>query len=243
MSRMRASATSRRLFEPSPEASRRLFEALMHGRLDHVQRYYRRTIAGDAINAKCFGTRPHMHELGLYSPQPPISSSAGATALHICAWRGHERVVAWLLQQGAQCDIEDAYGRRAEHVATRGVRALLCPTTHDERPTSRAGGASSAHRGATYEEVKTLSQQQVTAYAIATWPHSECAVCMVPFADKLGELASQMPVCKHTFCAPCLDRWLRTHSSCPMCRASLSDAVAAPPRTVHGAVTPVTREV
>lgn len=53
---------------------------------------------------------------------------------------------------------------------------------------------------------------------------SECAVCLSVFVD--GEDLRQLPKCKHSFHADCIDMWLYSHSNCPLCR----EAVAVPPR-------------
>lgn len=47
----------------------------------------------------------------------------------------------------------------------------------------------------------------------------ECSVCLMPFAE--GEEVRQLPKCKHSFHAPCIDMWLYSHSNCPMCRADV----------------------
>ncbi|XVE70683.1 hypothetical protein DITRI_Ditri10aG0089900 [Diplodiscus trichospermus] len=47
----------------------------------------------------------------------------------------------------------------------------------------------------------------------------ECAVCLSVFED--GEEVRQMPRCKHSFHAPCIDMWLYSHYDCPLCRASV----------------------
>lgn len=54
-----------------------------------------------------------------------------------------------------------------------------------------------------------------------------CAVCLGDFEE--GEELRAMPECLHTFHVPCIDMWLRSHSSCPICRASVS-----PSLTVNG---------
>ncbi|KAF6151135.1 hypothetical protein GIB67_002387 [Kingdonia uniflora] len=51
---------------------------------------------------------------------------------------------------------------------------------------------------------------------------NECAVCLCVFEE--GEDVRQLPRCKHSFHAPCIDMWLYSHSDCPLCRA-----IVAPP--------------
>ncbi|XP_076942052.1 E3 ubiquitin-protein ligase ATL41-like [Bidens hawaiensis] len=44
----------------------------------------------------------------------------------------------------------------------------------------------------------------------------ECAVCLSSFED--GQMIRALPNCKHHFHAECIDKWLGSHSSCPICR-------------------------
>lgn len=48
---------------------------------------------------------------------------------------------------------------------------------------------------------------------------TQCSVCLGDYQaeDKL----QQIPVCGHTFHMDCIDIWLATHTSCPLCRLSL----------------------
>lgn len=44
----------------------------------------------------------------------------------------------------------------------------------------------------------------------------ECAVCLTPFEDT--EILRLLPKCKHAFHLECVDTWLVSHSTCPLCR-------------------------
>ncbi|BDA45933.1 probable E3 ubiquitin-protein ligase ATL41 at C-terminar half [Coccomyxa sp. Obi] len=48
---------------------------------------------------------------------------------------------------------------------------------------------------------------------------SECAICLEGFAR--GEKVRELPACSHVFHKACVDRWLRSHSACPLCRTAL----------------------
>ncbi|XP_021731375.1 RING-H2 finger protein ATL13-like [Chenopodium quinoa] len=54
----------------------------------------------------------------------------------------------------------------------------------------------------------------------------DCAVCLCEFEpdDKLRLL----PKCSHAFHVDCIDTWLLSHSTCPLCRASLLQDFGAP---------------
>ncbi|XP_020587800.1 RING-H2 finger protein ATL2-like [Phalaenopsis equestris] len=45
----------------------------------------------------------------------------------------------------------------------------------------------------------------------------ECAVCLS--AAEEGEMVRMLPQCKHLFHVGCIDMWLYSHSTCPVCRA------------------------
>lgn len=51
----------------------------------------------------------------------------------------------------------------------------------------------------------------------------DCAVCLAALEE--GELTRLLPTCRHVFHVECIDMWLYSHSSCPICRAE----VEAPP--------------
>lgn len=44
-----------------------------------------------------------------------------------------------------------------------------------------------------------------------------CSICLDPLDQTLQETK-----CKHTFCGQCLDTWLATNSTCPLCRTSIN---------------------
>jgi hypothetical protein len=45
---------------------------------------------------------------------------------------------------------------------------------------------------------------------------AECAVCLE--AVRGGEKARRLPACAHTFHVGCIDMWLDSHATCPVCR-------------------------
>ncbi|WOG92666.1 hypothetical protein DCAR_0311941 [Daucus carota subsp. sativus] len=59
------------------------------------------------------------------------------------------------------------------------------------------------------------------------YDNQECPVCLSVFEEE--EHVKQLPVCKHSFHAPCIDMWLYSHLDCPLCRAP----VEPQPQTHH----------
>ncbi|XP_071741127.1 RING-H2 finger protein ATL78-like, partial [Rutidosis leptorrhynchoides] len=50
-------------------------------------------------------------------------------------------------------------------------------------------------------------------------PVTDCPICLGDFTE--GEKVRILPKCKHWFHVKCIDRWLLSHSSCPICRQLL----------------------
>ncbi|KAF9604768.1 hypothetical protein IFM89_010309 [Coptis chinensis] len=48
----------------------------------------------------------------------------------------------------------------------------------------------------------------------------ECAVCLNEFED--DETLRLLPKCDHVFHPECIDAWLASHTTCPVCRANLT---------------------
>ncbi|XP_057467092.1 RING-H2 finger protein ATL39-like [Actinidia eriantha] len=53
--------------------------------------------------------------------------------------------------------------------------------------------------------------------------YEECPVCLSFFEE--GEEVRQLPRCKHSFHAPCIDMWLYSHFDCPVCRSPVEPLV------------------
>ena len=50
-----------------------------------------------------------------------------------------------------------------------------------------------------------------------------CALCPVCLEDvEAGEMVRQLPACRHLFHVECVDMWLHSHATCPLCRCQVS---------------------
>ncbi|XP_059664667.1 RING-H2 finger protein ATL40-like [Cornus florida] len=56
----------------------------------------------------------------------------------------------------------------------------------------------------------------------------ECAVCLTVLVD--GDMARLLPNCKHTFHAECIDKWLISQPTCPICRTEAEPLLIPEPR-------------
>ncbi|KAL4566211.1 hypothetical protein LXL04_030323 [Taraxacum kok-saghyz] len=54
-----------------------------------------------------------------------------------------------------------------------------------------------------------------------------CSVCLGDY--EADDRLQQIPACKHAFHVECIDHWLSTHTTCPLCRLSLLSSSSSPP--------------
>ncbi|KAH0456778.1 hypothetical protein IEQ34_014685 [Dendrobium chrysotoxum] len=72
---------------------------------------------------------------------------------------------------------------------------------------------------------KVLSSIPVMCYtknepSLSQISYSECSVCLSAIEE--GEKVRVLPSCGHGFHARCIDAWLRTRLSCPVCRSDVT---------------------
>jgi hypothetical protein len=65
---------------------------------------------------------------------------------------------------------------------------------------------------------------------------NDCVVCLSDYQK--GEQLRLLPLCKHYFHVACIDTWLRTHISCPVCRHSVLQQQQSPADDHHTTADP-----
>ncbi|KAG1327950.1 RING-H2 finger protein ATL78 [Cocos nucifera] len=69
------------------------------------------------------------------------------------------------------------------------------------------------------EALRALPTQVYSTGLELPLSESDCAICLSEFSP--GERVRVLPNCNHWFHVRCIDRWLASRSSCPMCRQGL----------------------
>ncbi|KAF0887514.1 hypothetical protein E2562_002243 [Oryza meyeriana var. granulata] len=116
-------------------------------------------------------------------------------------------------------------------------------------PTTSSGSSSShaaaAHAPDSASSVACLDAATIASLPVALyhWPvasaagdgdggAAQCPICLGEFEE--GEKVKTLPPCGHGFHPECVDAWLRSRPSCPLCRSSLLPAAATPKPDVVG---------
>ncbi|KAI6692482.1 hypothetical protein NL676_020192 [Syzygium grande] len=104
------------------------------------------------------------------------------------------------------------------------VRCL--PNTTPVAPLRHEGHCLRAPRGLNPAVIKTFPTviySAVKGHKISE-ASLECAVCLSNFKD--DETLRLIPKCNHVFHPDCIDKWLASHTTCPVCRANLTSQLA-----------------
>ncbi|TKY61470.1 E3 ubiquitin-protein ligase ATL6 [Spatholobus suberectus] len=112
-----------------------------------------------------------------------------------------------------------------------------------DSPSSNVGPATAARsrrgaRGLDPSVIQTfpiLEYSEVKVHKIGK-EALECAVCLCEFEE--AETLRLIPKCDHVFHPACIDEWLGSHTTCPVCRANL-----VPSESEAGVPVPETRDV
>lgn len=131
-------------------------------------------------------------------------STRGATAL----------LLPWILGMAAAADSPPGEVAVFVHQPTRSI--TLVEGSLDVESFLREIPWKEGTPPATKASIESLPRVRVSEAGL------ECAICLAEYEVNGGEEAEvkEMP-CRHRFHSDCIDRWLRIHGSCPICRFSM----------------------
>lgn len=101
---------------------------------------------------------------------------------------------------------------------------------HDEE--LQDAGISSFHQPINYATVGGLDEVFINSIPVNNYKRNDnagsldCSVCLGEFQE--NEMLRILPKCNHSFHIPCIDTWLKSHSTCPLCRASIATLTSSP---------------
>ncbi|RCV33877.1 hypothetical protein SETIT_7G117900v2 [Setaria italica] len=118
---------------------------------------------------------------------------------------------------------------------------LADPGAHGEAAAAAAGTGGPSRRGkrgldpAVVATFPIVSYREVVAHKIGKGV-LECAVCLTAFED--DDDLRLLPHCSHAFHPECIDPWLQSRVTCPLCRANLEKPAPAVAVAMAVAVAP-----
>ncbi|KAF8032557.1 hypothetical protein BT93_D1459 [Corymbia citriodora subsp. variegata] len=113
-----------------------------------------------------------------------------------------------------------------------------CGNTEDRRREDQEPSAQleDDHNPAVHEpwQIETIGLDEAVIKSITVCKYRKgvgliegtCSVCLSEFDE--DESIRLLPKCTHAFHIPCIDTWLKSHSSCPLCRSDIVFVSASP---------------
>lgn len=100
-------------------------------------------------------------------------------------------------------------------------------TRHDQDEERQdVTGISSFHQPINYATVGGLDEGFIKTIPVGNYKRkdnvgsTDCSVCLGEFQE--NESLRILPSCSHSFHVLCIDMWLKSQSTCPLCRASVA---------------------
>uniref|UniRef100_A0A0D9VE96 RING-type E3 ubiquitin transferase n=1 Tax=Leersia perrieri TaxID=77586 RepID=A0A0D9VE96_9ORYZ len=115
--------------------------------------------------------------------------------------------------------------------------SLLLLAATSTLPTTARGPAACAACGLVGAAIDAIPAFAYARDGGGSSKSGRCALCSVCLEDvQAGEMVRRLPACGHLFHVDCIDMWLHSHSTCPLCRCNVSP----PPATVAKATATAT---
>ncbi|GJM98256.1 hypothetical protein PR202_ga15246 [Eleusine coracana subsp. coracana] len=82
-------------------------------------------------------------------------------------------------------------------------------------PVTAAGNQAERHAG--------VDLTKLPEFAYSGSDGAQCSVCIGTL--QVGEMVRQLPTCKHLYHVECIDMWLASHTTCPVCRSNVQPPI------------------
>ncbi|KAJ8553927.1 hypothetical protein K7X08_024605 [Anisodus acutangulus] len=105
------------------------------------------------------------------------------------------------------------------YIRNRSATTGSIPQTFSMRRRAAAAATTRGLENSVIETFPTFTYAEVKDHHVGKGT-LECAVCLNEFED--DEMLRLIPKCDHVFHPECIDAWLKSHVTCPVCRADLT---------------------
>ncbi|TVU08682.1 hypothetical protein EJB05_42093, partial [Eragrostis curvula] len=93
-------------------------------------------------------------------------------------------------------------------------------------PVATAGAGSSQeahHAGVDFSKLPEFVYTESSRRRSGGGDGAQCSVCLGTVQP--GEKVRRLPICRHMYHVECIDMWLASHATCPVCRANVQPPV------------------
>ncbi|XP_038680669.1 RING-H2 finger protein ATL78-like [Tripterygium wilfordii] len=104
-------------------------------------------------------------------------------------------------------------------ICSLGLNFIIMCAVRCSRRVEGNPSTQSANKGLKQKALQTFPIVNYSVEMKLPGSDTECVICLSEFAA--GEPVRLLPQCNHKFHVQCIDKWLSSHSSCPMCRQNL----------------------
>ncbi|KAK8561123.1 hypothetical protein V6N13_149697 [Hibiscus sabdariffa] len=122
------------------------------------------------------------------------------------------------------------------HLLHRFLTKHTSPTSESNRPPNMSASSNTFQRQLQHLfHLHDSGLDQASIDALPVFRYGEiigskqpfdCAVCLTEFLEQ--DKLRLLPVCGHAFHAHCIDTWLMSNSTCPLCRGTLLSPIEIP---------------
>ncbi|KAK9279546.1 hypothetical protein L1049_013225 [Liquidambar formosana] len=145
-----------------------------------------------------------------FKPNTPFDSSMALTVLVLLTALFFMGFFSVYIRRFADESPVDIARRRRHHHPQGGQ-----PSTSSSSSSSFTPSRFTSRKGLDSSAVRSLP---VFSYGGDVKLPMDCPVCLSEFEEK--ETVKMIPYCKHVFHQACIDTWLSSHVSCPVCRTT-----------------------
>ncbi|KAL7585811.1 RING-H2 finger protein ATL66 [Lactuca sativa] len=136
----------------------------------------------------------------------------GRTLLYIVVLFSIILLITFIFFLYARCVVRSRSSSADNAVSTSSL-------TRNSPPSSQPQGLDAATINSIPITIYHRSPTTTGLSSSETNESSECSICLGVFEE--GDKVKVLQSCCHCYHCDCVDKWLITHSSCPMCRASV----------------------
>ena len=102
------------------------------------------------------------------------------------------------------------------------VTSIFIEETSDRSNSSDTESTSISGSDDTYIVIQPVANLCESSSFIDNDISGECCICLNEYSEMLHTSKRVLQKCRHSFCESCLNEWLKSHYTCPLCKDCLN---------------------